>query len=138
MINVKKKFILSGVFLIGWLYPLSIEVFLIADRFLKIKEPYACPFDFNCDAMIGWCFYGVIISLVSFIAFFIASNIKLRLSSWFYLAHLNLPVILFILLFGWSNNFSENLMFNVMLLAVSLALVVLTLIPIFRAEDKKA
>ena len=81
---MKKKYILSGVFLIGWLYPLSIVAFNIADHYLKIKEPYACPFDFNCDAMIGYVFYGVLLSLITFIAFFIASNILLRLSSLFY------------------------------------------------------
>ena len=135
---MKKKLILCGVYLLGWLYPLSIVAFNIADRYLKIKEPYACPFDFNCDAMIGWCFCGLLIALVSFLIFFITVIVRYKTRKTFYLTILNLPILLYILVFGWTSTYGEILMLNMILLAVCLALIVLSLAPVFRAEYKKA
>ena len=135
---MKKKLILCGVYLLGWLYPLSIVAFNIADRYLKIKEPYACPFDFNCDAMMGWCFYGLLIALVTFLIFFITVIVKYKTQKTFFLTLLNLPLLLYILAFGWTSTYGEILMLNMILLAVCLALIVLSLAPVFRAEYKKA
>ena len=135
---MKKKLILCGIYLLGWLYPLSIVAFNIADHYLKIKEPYACPFDFNCDAMIGWCFYGLLVALVTFLIFFITVIVRYKTRKTFYLTLLNLPILLYILVFGWTSTYGEILMLNVILLAVCLALIVLSLAPVFRAEYKKA
>ena len=135
---MKKKLILCGIYLFGWLYPLSIVAFNIADHYLKIKEPYACPFDFNCDAMIGWCFYGLLIALVTFLIFFIKVIVKYKIQKTFYLTLLNLPLLLYILIFGWTSTYGENLMLNLILLAVCLALIVLSLVLVFKADYKKA
>ena len=135
---MKKKYRLTGVYLLGWLYPLSIVAFNIADHYFKIKEPYACPFDFNCDAMIGWCFYGLLIALVTFLIFFITVIVKYKTQKTFYLTLLNLPLLLYILIFGWTSTYGENLMLNLILLAVCLALIVLSLVPVFKADYKKA
>ena len=135
---MKKKYRLTGVYLLGWLYPLSILIFNIADYYFKIKEPYACPFDFNCDAMIGWCFYGLLIALVTFLIFFITVIVKYKTQKTFYLTLLNLPLLLYILVFGWTSTYGENLTMNVILLAVCLALIVLSLVPVFKADYKKA
>ena len=134
---MKKKLILCGIYLFGWLYPLSIVAFNIADHYLKIKEPYACPFDFNCDAMIGWCFYGLLIALVTFLIFFITVIVKYKTQKTFYLTLLNLPLLLYILVFGWTSTYGEILTLNVILLAVCLALIILSLVPVFKAEYKK-
>ncbi|MBE6786506.1 MAG: hypothetical protein E7538_09810 [Ruminococcaceae bacterium] len=133
---MKKKYILSAIYLLGWLYPLSILVFNIADYFLVIKEPRGCPFDFNNDAMIGWCFYGLLIGFVSFLIFFIASFVKFRMSKLFYLTLLNLPVIFFLIAYSWTYSFAESLSCNIAELAISLAVIVLSLLPLFKAEEK--
>ena len=135
---MKKKLILCGIYLIGWFYPLSIVAFNIADHYFKIIEPYACPFEFNCDAMMGWCFYGLLIALVTFLIFFITVIVKYKTQKTFFLTLLNLPLLLYILAFGWTYTYAENLMLNVILFAVSLALIVLTLVPVFRSEYKNA
>ena len=135
---MKKKYRLTAVYLLGWLYPLSILVYNIADHYFKIKEPYACPFDFNCDAMIGWCFYGLLIALVTFLIFFITVIVKYKIQKTIYLTLLNLPLLLYILVFGWTSTYGENLMLNLILLAVCLALIVLSLVPVFKADYKKA
>ena len=133
---MKKKLILCGIYLFGWLYPLSIVAFNIVDHYLKIKVPYACPFDFNCDAMMGWCFYGLLIGFVSFLIFFIASFVKFRMSKLFYLTLLNLPVIFFLIAYSWTYSFAESLSCNIAELAISLAVIVLSLLPLFKAEEK--
>ena len=133
---MKKKFILSAVYLLGWLYPLSILVFNIADCFLVIKEPYAGPFDFNCDAMIGWVFYGLLIALVTFLIYFITSVVKFNVPKLFYLTLLNLPLLFFLISYAWNYIYTESLSFNIILLAVSLAVIALSLPPLFKAEEK--
>ena len=133
---MKKKILLSGIYLLGWLYPLSILVFNIADRYLKIKEPYACPFDFNCDAMIGWCFLGLLIGFVSFLIYFIAVIVKFKVKKHFYLTLLNLPAIFLLINFSWNYIYAESLSCNIAELAASLAVIVLSLLPLFKAEEK--
>ena len=135
---MKKKLILCGIYLLGWLYPLSIVAFNIADHYLKIKEPYACPFDFNCDAMMGWCFYGLLIALVTFLIFFITAIVKYKIRKTFYLILLNLPLLLYILIFGWTATYGEVLMLHLILLTVCLSLIVLSRVPVFKADYKKA
>ncbi len=133
-----KKTILSGIYLLGWLYPLSILIYNIADHYLKIKEPYACPFDFNCDAMIGWVFYGLLVLLVSFLFFFISGVVKFRVSKGFYFSLLNLLPASFILIFGWTYQYNESLSHNVAFLALSVTIIALTISSLFRAEKKTA
>ena len=132
-----KKTILSGIYLLGWLYPLSILIKNIADHYLKIKEPYACPFDFNCDAMIGWVFYGLLVLLVSFLFFFISGVVKFRVSKGFYFSLLNLLPASFILIFGWTYQYNESLSHNVAFLALSVTIIALTISSLFRAEEKR-
>ena len=132
-----KKTKLSGIYLIGWLYPLSILIKNIADHYLKIKEPYACPFDFNCDAMIGWVFYGLLVLLVSFLFFFISGVVKFRVSKGFYFSLLNLLPASFILIFGWTYQYNESLSHNVAFLALSVTIIALTISSLFRAEEKR-
>ena len=88
--------------------------------------------------MMGWCFYGLLIALVTFLIFFITVIVKYKTQKTFFLTLLNLPLLLYILAFGWTYTYAENLMLNVILFAVSLALIVLTLVPVFRSEYKKA
>lgn len=134
---MKKKCILTAIYLLGWLYPLSIMIFNIAEHFLKISAPDLSPFDFNNDAMIGYVFYGVLIALLSFFGFYIASGIIFSMSNWFYLSLLNPVVTVLTVAYGWSHQFAENPGFNAILLIVSLLLIAVTLLPLFKAEKKK-
>ena len=133
---MKKKYILSGIYLLGWLYPLSILVFNIADSYLVIREPRGCPYDFNNDAMIGWCFIGLLIGFVSFLLYFIAVIVNFRLSKLFYLTLLNLPMLFLLIAYSWTYSFAESLNCNIAELAVSLTVIVLSLLPLFKAEEK--
>ena len=133
---MKKKYILSGIYLLGWLYPLSILVFNIADSYLVIREPRGCPYDFNNDAMIGWCFIGLLIGFVSFLLYFIAVIVNFRLSKLFYLTLLNLPMLFLLIAYSWTYSFAESLSCNIAELAVSLTVIVLSLLPLFKAEEK--
>lgn len=134
---MKNKYTLTGIYILGWLYPLSILIKNIADHYLKIKEPYACPFDFNCDAMIGWVFYGLLVLLVSFLFFFISGVVKFRVSKGFYFSLLNLLPASFILVFGWTYQYNESLSHNVAFLALSVTIIALTISSLFRAEEKR-
>lgn len=134
---MKNKYTLTGIYILGWLYPLSILIKNIADHYLKIKEPYACPFDFNCDAMIGWVFYGLLVLLVSFLFFFISGVVKFRVSKGFYFSLLNLLPASFILIFGWTYQYNESLSHNVAFLALSVTIIALTISSLFRAEEKR-
>ena len=133
---MKKKCILAAVYLLGWLYPLSILIFNIADSYFVIREPYGCPYDFNSDAMIGWVFYGLLIALATFLIYFITATVKFNLSKLFYLTLLNLPSLFLLITFAWNYIYAEALSFNIILLAVSLAVIILSLIPLFKAEEK--
>ena len=135
---MKKKYALSAIYLLGWLYPLSILIFNIADHYLKIKEPYACPFDFNCDAMMGWVFYGLLILLVTFLFFFVSAIVKFRVSKAFYFSILNLLPALFILGFGWTYPYNESLSLNLAFLILSVTVTALTIFSLFKAEKKTA
>ena len=135
---MKRKYTLTAIYLLGWFYPLSILVFNIADLYLKIKEPYACPFDFNCDAMIGWVFYGLLILLITFLFFFVSTIVKFRVSKGFYFSVLNLLPASFILVFGWTYQYNESLSHNAAFLAFSVTVIALTILSLFRAEEKTA
>ncbi len=131
-----KKTTLSGIYLLGWLYPLSILIKNIADHYLKIKEPYGCPYDFNSDAMIGWIFYGFLALLITFLIFFISAIVKYRVSKEFYFSLLNLLPSSFILVFGWTYQYNESLSLNITLLVVSVTTIALTVSSLFKAEEK--
>lgn len=133
---MKNKYILSAVYLIGWLYPLSILIFNIADYYLVIKEPRGCPYDFNNDTMIGWCFLGLLIGFVSFLLYFIAIIVKFRVKKWFYISLLNLPVIFYLIAYAWVYSNAESLSYNIIMLAVSLTIIVFSLLALFKAEAK--
>ena len=134
---MKKKCILTAIYLLGWLYPLSIMIFNIADHFLKIDVPDLSLFDFNNDAMIGYVFYGVILALISFFGFYIVSGIIFDMSSWFYLSLLNPVATVFTVAFGWNYQFAESPGLNAILLIASLLIISVTLLPLFKAEKKK-
>ena len=135
---MKKKFSLSGIYLLGWLYPLSILIYNIADHYLKIKEPYACPFDFNCDAMAVWVFYGFLVLLISFLIFYITAIVKYHVSIGFYFSILNLLPASFILILGWTYEYNESLSHNIAFLALSATIIALTVFSLFKAEKKTA
>ena len=134
---MKKKYLLSGIYLLGWLYPLSILIFNIADSYLVIREPRGCPYDFNNDTMIGWCFYGLLIAVVTFLVYFVKAILKFRMSKLFYLTLLNLPVLFLLITFSWNYTYAETLSCNIAELAISLTIIALSLFPIFKAEERR-
>ena len=134
---MKTKYILSGVYILGWLYPLSVLIYTIADRYLKIKTSLLGPFDFGNDSIMGYVFFGFLFAVVSFIIFFVAVIIKFRVSRRFYFSLLNLPFYCCALISPIYSDmpYYPSLIFG-MFLAVVLATIVLTLLPLFKAETK--
>lgn len=133
---MKRKYTLTAIYLLGWFYPLSILVFNIIDNFIVIREPFGCPYDFNNDTMIGWVFYGLLLALVTFLIYFITLIVKFKVSKIFYLTLLNMPLLFLLITFAWNYIYAESLNFNIITLAISLTAVVLSIVPIFRSDEK--
>jgi len=132
---MKKKCILSGIYLLGWLYPLSVVIYTIADRYLKIRTPLMGPFDFGNDSIMGFMFYSLLLALVTFLYFFVKSVMKYRVSKEFYFALLNLPLYLGALYTGFEF-FYDYIWAVCIALAVILTTITLTLLALFKAEEK--
>jgi len=134
---MKKKYILSGVYLIGWLYPLSVVVYTIADRYLKIRTSLMGPFDFGNDSIMGYVGYSLIFALITFLIFFITVIVKFRISKWFYLALLNLPIYCGAV---YSPIYSDIPHYSILIYGIFpvivIATIVLTLLLLFKAEKK--
>lgn len=132
---MKNKYTLTGIYILGWLYPLSVVIYTIADRFLTIRTPLMSPFDFGNDSIMGYMVYSLLLALVTFLYFFVKTVMKYRVSKEFYFALLNLPLYLGALYTGFEF-FYDYIWAVYIVLAVILTTIARTSLALFKAEEK--
>lgn len=132
---MKNKYTLTGIYILGWLYPLSVVIYTIADRYLTIRTPLMSPFDFGNDSIMGYMFYSLLLALVTFLYFFVKTVMKYRVSKEFYFALLNLPLYLGALYTGFEF-FNDYIWAVYIVLAVILTTIARTSLALFKAEEK--
>lgn len=130
---MKKKLVLCGIYLLGWLYPLSVVLYTVTDHYLKIKTSLMGPYDFGNDSIMGYIVYSLILALITFLIFFVATIVKFRVSKLFYLTPLNLPIYFLVL---FSPFLSTVHLYPFAVILVVIATITSTLIPFFKAEKK--
>ncbi len=88
-----KKIIPIIVYLLGWIYPLSANVYVYIDGFFGIKND-PIIFEFNQNWIAGILFSALAFSIMTFVIYFIANLIFCKREEVFYLTLLNLPLYL--------------------------------------------
>lgn len=132
---MKNKYTLTGIYILGWLYPLSVVIYTIVDRYLTIRTPLMSPFDFGNDSIMGYMVYSLLLALVTFLYFFVKTVMKYRVSKEFYFALLNLPLYLGALYTGFEF-FYDYIWAAYIVLAVILTTIARTSLALFKAEEK--
>lgn len=87
-----KKSVPLVTYIIGWIYPVSANIFAVLDNYIRIKVSYFGPFNFYNDSIMGYVLYSFIISVATFLIFFIYSIIKFKPPKSFYFVLFNLPL----------------------------------------------
>lgn len=67
---MKKIIPLIGYYL-GWIYPLAVNVYAVLDPYLHIKTKLGGPLDFGNDSILGYAFYSLVFSALTFFVYFV-------------------------------------------------------------------
>ncbi len=94
----KKKFVPLIVYILGWVYPISLIACAVLDEFVVIRQMRGGPFDLNNDSMIAWVAYSIIFGIVTFFVFFISCLNNREVKGSFSFTLLNLPMYFMVLI----------------------------------------
>lgn len=116
---MKKILPLIG-YLIGWIYPLSVNSVVVLDHFLNLKTTLMGPFDFYNDSIMGYIFFSLILSALTFAVYFICFVKPLK----HYFVLLNLP--LYVLSVFASFIYNDFILIAVIFLVLSITAIIYT------------
>lgn len=132
---MKKRLFPTICYIIGWIYPVCVSIYLIADRFFNLKTKHTGPFDFGNDSIMGYVWLSMIIGFVTFLIYFIFIIVKFKTHWSFYLTLLNIPINILSVDAGFHEYEFPNVCFIVAL--ISLAVFIFTVTVSFKGTTEK-
>lgn len=132
---MRKKIFSMICYILGWIYPLCVSVYLVLDRFFSVKTKLTGPFDFGNDSIMGYVWLSMIIGFITFLVCFVFIKVKLKTHWSFYLTLLNIPINILSVYAGFYEYEFPNLSFIIALL--SLVMFIFTVTVTFKGTAEK-
>lgn len=132
---MRKKIFPMVCYIIGWIYPLIVSIYLILNMFFNVKTKLTGPLDFGNDSIMGYVWLSPIIGLLTFLIYFIVVKVKFKTHWSFYLTLLNIPINILSVNAGFYEYEHPTLSFVIAL--ISIVAFALTLVATFKCTTEK-